>query len=43
MMRVLILVLLLGLVLSGCETFKGFGRDMQKAGGWIEEKAEKAD
>jgi predicted small secreted protein len=27
--------------IAGCETFKGFGRDMQKAGDWIEDTAAK--
>jgi predicted small secreted protein len=31
------------LVLTACETVKGVGKDMQKGGRWIEEKAEKAD
>ena len=29
------------LLLGGCETVKGVGKDMQKAGDWIEEKASK--
>jgi predicted small secreted protein len=32
----LVVALLLG---SGCETVKGVGRDMQKAGGWVEDAA----
>ncbi|MFK5926807.1 MAG: hypothetical protein QM483_09270 [Desulfuromusa sp.] len=37
MMRVLIiLLLLLTLFISGCECVSGFGRDLQKAGSWIE-------
>jgi len=43
MKKLTLLLLLFSLLLAGCETFKGFGRDMQKAGDWIEEKAEKAD
>lgn len=30
------------LVVSGCNTFSGIGRDLKKAGDWVEEKAEKA-
>jgi predicted small secreted protein len=29
------------LFLGACETTKGVGKDMQKAGGWIEDKASK--
>ena len=32
----LVVILLLG---GGCETVKGVGRDMQKAGDWVEESA----
>ena len=28
------------LFLSGCECIRGFGRDMQKAGNWVEKKAD---
>jgi len=28
------------LFLSGCECIGGLGRDMQKAGNWVEKKAE---
>ena len=34
------LVLLMLLALSGCETFRGFGRDMQRAGRSIERHAD---
>lgn len=34
-----ILLITTALFISGCETFSGFGRDMEKAGGWIQEKA----
>ena len=27
------------LLLSGCETFHGLGRDVEKAGEWVQEKA----
>jgi predicted small secreted protein len=41
MTRITIMLLLAVLFLNGCETTKGVGRDMQKAGEWIEEKASK--
>jgi predicted small secreted protein len=41
MRREFILLLLLTFLLCGCETFKGVGRDMQKAGDWIEDTASK--
>jgi predicted small secreted protein len=27
------------LTLCGCETFRGLGQDVQKAGGWVEDQA----
>jgi predicted small secreted protein len=30
------------LTLCGCEAFRGLGKDIQKAGDWVEETAEKA-
>ncbi|WP_321368440.1 hypothetical protein [uncultured Desulfuromusa sp.] len=37
MMRILMILLLLStLFISGCECVSGFGRDLQKAGSWIE-------
>jgi len=42
MKKLVFMMLCLCLVLSGCETFKGFGQDMQNAGDWIERKAEEA-
>ena len=40
MIRILLLLLLLStLFISGCECVSGFGRDLQKAGGWIERNA----
>jgi len=41
-MKMAVVILMLGLIalLSGCETMKGFGKDVQKAGEWVEEKAE---
>ena len=31
--------LVIALLAGGCETFKGVGRDMQKAGNWVEDTA----
>ena len=42
MKKLVFIMLCLCLVLAGCETFKGFGQDMQNAGDWIERKAEEA-
>ena len=42
MKKLVFIMLGLCLVLAGCETFKGFGQDMQNAGDWIERKAEEA-
>lgn len=39
MARSLIVLLLCTLLLAGCETAKGVGRDMQKAGNWVEDTA----
>lgn len=41
MMRTLTMAVLLAMLLAGCETFKGVGRDVQKAGNWIEDTANK--
>jgi len=27
------------LFISGCETFRGLGKDVEKAGEWVQEKA----
>lgn len=35
----ILLLVLVTLIISGCETFRGLGRDFEKAGGWIQEKA----
>ena len=35
----IILLVLATLIISGCETFHGLGRDFEKAGAWIQEKA----
>jgi predicted small secreted protein len=40
MKRAAVLILLAAFLLTGCETFSGFGRDMKKAGDWVERKAE---
>ena len=39
MIRMAIILLAAVLFLNGCETTKGVGRDMQKAGNWVEEAA----
>ncbi|HWU85296.1 MAG TPA: entericidin A/B family lipoprotein [Rhodocyclaceae bacterium] len=36
------LSVLLGLLLSACNTVEGFGKDVQKAGGALERAADKA-
>jgi predicted small secreted protein len=37
MMRILVILLLLAILfISGCQCINGFGRDLQKAGSWIE-------
>ena len=42
-MRLVIILLTMGtLFIYGCETFSGFGKDMQKAGDWVEKTAERA-
>jgi predicted small secreted protein len=41
MTRLIIILLATVLFLGACETTKGVGKDMQKAGGWIEDKASK--
>lgn len=42
MHRLLTLTLLLAfLLLAGCETMSGLGRDLQKAGNWVEKEATK--
>jgi len=40
--RLSILLLISLFFLSGCECISGFGRDMQKAGNWIERNADRA-
>ena len=34
--KLLVLILLSTLFISGCECVAGFGRDLQKAGSWLE-------
>lgn len=41
MTRLMLILLAAALFLGACETTKGVGKDMQKAGEWIEEKAGK--
>ena len=40
-MKKVILLMLLGLALAGCNTVKGIGQDLQKAGETIEGAAKK--
>lgn len=42
MKRLAALALLASLLLAGCECLSGFGRDLQKAGEWVEKKAEES-
>ncbi|MFA5516499.1 MAG: entericidin A/B family lipoprotein [Desulfuromonadales bacterium] len=41
MRRLALLVLALNFlwIAAGCETVRGFGKDMQQAGNWVERKA----
>ena len=41
-MKPLLALLLMATVLliSGCETFHGLGRDVEKAGQWVQDKAQ---
>ncbi|MBA2351410.1 MAG: entericidin A/B family lipoprotein [Burkholderiales bacterium] len=39
MVKTLFVVLLLGAFLAGCNTMQGFGRDVEKLGDKIEDKA----
>jgi len=36
-----ILLIVILLFLSGCQTMEGLGKDMKKAGEWVEDKAGK--
>jgi len=40
--RFIVLILLATFLLTGCETFSGFGRDLQKAGDWVEKTADQS-
>jgi predicted small secreted protein len=37
--QILVLILLSTLLLAGCECIGGFGRDLQKAGSWLEHRS----
>jgi predicted small secreted protein len=37
------LILLVALICSGCQTFKGLGKDMQEAGDWVQRTAQRAE
>ena len=40
MKKMLILLLVLvTLIISGCETFHGLGRDIEKVGDWLQQKS----
>jgi len=40
MKKMLILLLVLvTLIISGCETFHGLGRDFEKVGDWLQQKS----
>ena len=42
-MKKLLVILILGMMvlsLSACETMKGFGKDVEDAGEWVQKKAE---
>lgn len=41
--KLLILLIISALFLSGCECMSGFGRDMQKAGSWIERSSDRVN
>ena len=40
--RLMLLAMLAAFALSGCNTVEGFGKDVKKAGGELEEAAEEA-
>ena len=35
----ILLLVLVTLIISGCETFHGLGRDFEKAGAWLQQKS----
>ena len=40
MKRILALLMIATvLFISGCQTFRGFGKDVEKAGEWVQDKA----
>ncbi len=40
MKRIFVLLLIATILcISGCETFRGLGKDVEKAGSWVQEKA----
>ena len=40
MKKITVLLLLAAFILlSGCSTFNGFGKDVEKAGGWVQKKS----
>ncbi len=41
-MKKIMVLAILALLVTGCETMKGFGKDMKKLGGEIEKAADKA-
>jgi predicted small secreted protein len=41
MLRMIAGLAILAFLLSACETTQGFGRDLQRAGNWIEETADR--
>ena len=41
MRYLIVLALSLLVFLAGCETFRGMGKDMQRAGKWVEREAAK--
>ena len=38
-MLLVLIVAVFSVSLAGCETMKGFGRDMEDAGEWVQEKS----
>jgi entericidin A len=40
-MKKVVALLAVAFILAGCNTVKGFGQDLEKVGGKIEEKAKK--
>ena len=40
MWRYLLIALIVMIALSGCKTLEGLGKDMQKAGEWVEDQVQ---